>query len=106
MPHYPGDRELPIRGFEERVAPVEKAVGEAWWNLATTGTHEAQQELVRAGNEYNRLFSEQSRVRKGPGLVRRTRPVLSRARCSGARWRCSTAPTPATAGRKLRYWSA
>ncbi len=49
-----------LRRFEERVAPVEKAVSEAWWNLATTGTEEAQQELVRAGNEYNRLFFDKA----------------------------------------------
>ncbi len=47
-----------ISSFEERVAPVEKAVSEAWWNLATTGTEEAQKELVRAGTEYNKLFAD------------------------------------------------
>jgi peptidyl-dipeptidase A len=54
-----------ISRFEERVAPVEKAVGEAWWNLATTGTEEAQKELVRAGTEYNKLFAD----REEYGLV-------------------------------------
>ena len=44
--------------FEGRVAPVEKAVGEAWWALATTGTAEAREELVRAGTEYDALFSD------------------------------------------------
>ena len=40
-----------IDRFEERLAPVEKASGEALWRLATTGTEEAQRELVRAGAE-------------------------------------------------------
>ena len=53
-----------LRRFEERVAPVEKAVSEAWWNLATTGTEEAQQELVRAGNEYNRIFADKAEYEK------------------------------------------
>jgi peptidyl-dipeptidase A len=52
----PFEIEAFILGFEERVAPVEKATKEAWWGLATTGTEEAQAELVRAGMEYNRLF--------------------------------------------------
>src|SRR5918993_5477352 len=46
-----------ITSFEQRLAPVEKASSEAWWKLATTGTEEAQEELVRAGMEYNRLFA-------------------------------------------------
>ena len=54
-----------ISRFVERIAPVEKAVGEAWWNLATTGTEEAQKELVRAGTEYNKLFAD----REEYGLV-------------------------------------
>jgi peptidyl-dipeptidase A len=33
-------------------------VAEAWWNLAVTGSEEAQRELVRAGTEYNRLFAD------------------------------------------------
>ena len=41
------------------MAPLERAVDEAWWNLATSGTDEAQKEFVRAGKEYNRLFSDQ-----------------------------------------------
>ena len=53
-----------LRRFEERVAPVEKAVSEAWWNLATTGTEEAQQELVHAGNEYNRIFADKAEYEK------------------------------------------
>jgi peptidyl-dipeptidase A len=54
----PADVETFISQLEERVAPVEKAVSEAWWRLATTGTEEAQQELVRAGMEYNYLFAD------------------------------------------------
>ena len=41
------------------MAPVEKRVSEAWWNLAVTGSEEAQRELVRAGTEYNRLFADE-----------------------------------------------
>ena len=52
----PVEIEAFILGFEERAAPVEKASKEAWWDLATTGTEEAQAELVSAGMEYNRLF--------------------------------------------------
>src|ERR671916_1010675 len=44
--------------FEGRVAPVERAVSEAWWGLATTGTEEAQEELVRAGIAYNEVFAD------------------------------------------------
>src|ERR687894_811218 len=47
-----------ITSFEQRLAPVEKASSEAWWKLATTGTEEAQEDLVRAGMEYNRLFAD------------------------------------------------
>jgi peptidyl-dipeptidase A len=47
-----------IASFEERLAPAEKASSEAWWDLATTGTEEAQKELVRAGMAYNRLFTD------------------------------------------------
>lgn len=54
-----------LSGFEERVAPVEKAFGEAWWNLATTGTEEAQEDLVRAGNAYDDLFSRTRRSSRG-----------------------------------------
>ena len=54
----PAEIEAFILRFEERVAPTEKAVKEAWWNLATTGTEEAQAQLVRAGMEYNRLFED------------------------------------------------
>ncbi|MEW6635629.1 MAG: M2 family metallopeptidase [Actinomycetota bacterium] len=44
--------------FEGRVVPAERAVSEAWWSLATTGSEEAKEELVRAGNEYNALFAD------------------------------------------------
>ena len=47
-----------IASFEERLALAEKASSEAWWNLATTGTEEAQKEFVRAGMAYNRLFAD------------------------------------------------
>jgi peptidyl-dipeptidase A len=47
-----------ISSFEERLAPVEQASSEAWWNLATTGTEEAQKELVRTGMAYNELFAD------------------------------------------------
>ena len=49
-----------ISAFERRMAPLERAVDEAWWNLATSGTDEAQEEFVRAGKEYNGLFSDQN----------------------------------------------
>ena len=42
--------------FEQRLAPVEKTSSEAWWKLATSGTEETQEELVRARMEYNRLW--------------------------------------------------
>lgn len=56
--------EIFITDFAKRMAPVEKATDEAWWNLATTGTDEAREEFVRAGKEYNRLFSDQHEYRK------------------------------------------
>jgi hypothetical protein len=62
-----------IHRFDERLAPAEKAASEAWWNLATTGTEEAQGELVRVGMAYNKLFCRQGRVRVGEGLVREAR---------------------------------
>jgi peptidyl-dipeptidase A len=49
-----------ITSFEERLAPVEKASSEAWWTLATTGTEEAKDELVRTGMVYNRLFANKN----------------------------------------------
>jgi peptidyl-dipeptidase A len=49
-----------ISDFEARMAPLERAVDEAWWNLATSGTDEAQEQFVRAGKAYNGLFSDQA----------------------------------------------
>ena len=54
----PSEIERFITSFEERLAPVETASSEAWWNLATTGTEEAQKELVRTGMSYNELFAD------------------------------------------------
>ena len=34
-------------------------MAEAWWNLAVTGSEEAQKELVSTGTEYNRLFADE-----------------------------------------------
>src|SRR5918999_2766633 len=53
-----------IARLEENVAPAEKAAREAWWRLATTGTEEAQEELVRAGMEYTRLFADRNGYEK------------------------------------------
>jgi peptidyl-dipeptidase A len=53
-----------ISQLEERVAPAEKAAREAWWRLATTGTEEAREELVRAGMEYTRLFADRNGYEK------------------------------------------
>jgi peptidyl-dipeptidase A len=49
-----------ISDFEKRMAPLERAADEAWWNLATSGTDEAREEFVRAGKAYNGLFSDQN----------------------------------------------
>ena len=56
-----------ITRLEGRVAPVEKAVREAWWRLATTGTEEAQADLVAAGMKYNRLFAARDEYAKVRG---------------------------------------
>ena len=56
-----------IESFEERLAPVEKASGEAYWVLATTGTEEASREVVRIGKEYNALFSDRDEFEKVKG---------------------------------------
>ncbi|MDQ4043148.1 MAG: M2 family metallopeptidase [Actinomycetota bacterium] len=53
-----------ISQLEERVAPAEKAAREAWWRLATTGTEEAREELVRAGMEYTKLFADRNGYEK------------------------------------------
>jgi len=49
-----------ISEIEKRLAPVEKRIGEAWWTLSTTGTEEAQKEMVEAGKEYNALFADRA----------------------------------------------
>ena len=56
-----------IASFEEKLAPVEKASGEAYWVLATTGTEEASREVVRIGKEYNALFSDRDEFEKVKG---------------------------------------
>jgi len=79
-----------LSGFEDRVAPAEKAVGEAWWRLATTGTEEARGELVRAGIAYNEVFADGDEFERVRGwyegrdslespLLRRQVEVLYRA---------------------------
>jgi peptidyl-dipeptidase A len=47
-----------IGRFTERLEPAEKTLSEAWWRLATTGSEEAREELVRAGMAYNNLFAD------------------------------------------------
>jgi peptidyl-dipeptidase A len=85
----PTDVETFISRLEGRVAPIERAVREAWWRLATTGTEEAQQELVRAGMEYNSLFADRDEYQEirgyyeerdalESGLLRRQVEVLYR----------------------------
>ncbi len=54
----PAEIESFISRLEGRVAPSERALKEAWWRLATTGSAEAQEELVRAGMDFNRLFAD------------------------------------------------
>ena len=56
-----------IVAFEEKLAPVEKASSEAYWELATTGTEEASREVVRVGKEYNALFSDRDEFEKVKG---------------------------------------
>jgi peptidyl-dipeptidase A len=53
-----------ISRFEARAAPLERAVAEAWWRLSTEGSEEAQEELVRAGVEYNWLFEDREEFDK------------------------------------------
>jgi peptidyl-dipeptidase A len=60
----PAEIEEFISQLEARVAPAEKAVKEAWWRLATTGTEEARKELVRTGMAYTRLFADRSRYER------------------------------------------
>ena len=52
------------------MAPVEKRVAEAWWDLAVTGSEGAQRELVRAGTEYNRLFADEGEQETVAGWYR------------------------------------
>ena len=57
------------------MAPVEKRVAEAWWGLAVTGSEEAQEELVRAGTEYNRLFADEGEQETVAGWYRERRSL-------------------------------
>ena len=54
----PAEIEVFITRLEARVAPAEKKLKEAWWRLAITGSPEAQEDLVRSGMEFNRLFAD------------------------------------------------
>nr|WP_274596108.1 M2 family metallopeptidase [Rubrobacter xylanophilus] len=87
-----------VARYGERAAPAERAVSEAWWKLATTGSEEAREELVRAGMEYNEIFSDPDAFRKvrswyaerdeiGNALLRRQVEVLhgAFAACQGDR---------------------
>jgi peptidyl-dipeptidase A len=56
-----------LSDFEGRLAPAEKAFGEAWWKLATAGTEEAQEGLVRAGISYNEVFADRDEFRRVEG---------------------------------------
>ena len=58
------DLERFISDFESRLAPVERAADEAWWNLATSGTEEAQEAFVAANKAYSGLFSDPNEYRK------------------------------------------
>ncbi|HSL00914.1 MAG TPA: M2 family metallopeptidase [Rubrobacteraceae bacterium] len=53
--------------LEERVAPAERSYKEAWWRLATTGSAEARDDLVRAGIAFNRLFADRAEHEKVRG---------------------------------------
>jgi peptidyl-dipeptidase A len=53
-----------ISDLEHRVAPVERAVSEAWWALATTGSEESKAEFVRAGNAYDEVFADEESFQK------------------------------------------
>jgi peptidyl-dipeptidase A len=66
-----------ITSFEERLTPVEKASSEAWWNLATTGTEEAQKELVRTGMAYNELFADRGEYEMVRGWYEGREPLES-----------------------------
>jgi peptidyl-dipeptidase A len=66
-----------ISSFEERLAPAERASSEAWWALATTGTEEAKEELVRAGMAYNRLFADRGEYELVKGWYEGRRDIES-----------------------------
>jgi peptidyl-dipeptidase A len=63
----PAGIEAFISRLEGRVAPAEKRLKEAWWRLATTGSAEAQEELVRAGMDFSRLFADKDEFEKVTG---------------------------------------
>ena len=63
----PAEIEAFISRLEGRVAPAEKRLKEAWWRLATTGSAGAQEELVRAGMEFNRLFADKGEFEQVAG---------------------------------------
>ncbi|MGH3086032.1 MAG: M2 family metallopeptidase, partial [Rubrobacteraceae bacterium] len=50
--------------YEDLVSPKEKSLAEAWWRLATTGSEEAQREMVEAGKAYNEVFSDRADFEK------------------------------------------
>ena len=64
----PSDLERFVSDFEDRLAPVERAVDEAWWNLATSGTDVAREEFVAAGKAYSGLFSDPDEYGRLRGL--------------------------------------
>ncbi|HEX5849821.1 MAG TPA: hypothetical protein VFY59_11560, partial [Rubrobacter sp.] len=64
----PSDLERFISDFEDRLAPVERAADEAWWNLATSGTDVAREEFVAAGKAYSDLFSDPDEYGRLRGL--------------------------------------
>ncbi|MDP8951950.1 MAG: M2 family metallopeptidase, partial [Actinomycetota bacterium] len=66
-----------ISSFEERLAPAERASSEAWWALATTGTEEAKEGLVRAGMAYNRLFADRGEYELVKGWYERRDDIES-----------------------------
>lgn len=39
-----------LKHYEDLAGPRERALGEAYWSLATTGTREAQERLVERNN--------------------------------------------------------
>jgi hypothetical protein len=68
-------------------------VGEAWWHLATAGTEEAQEELVRTGIAYNEVFADRDEFEHVKGWYK-GRARWRTCSCVG-RWRFSTGPSPA-----------